>query len=217
VIPALLKSRSSRPCDATVSSTTSFTAAASRTSRPRASALPPDARIESATFAAPPPSTSVTTTSAPRAAMAPQLQEQLRRIGVRLELVRLDGPVWIQRRQRGEFDLDFSAATMDPAPSGVVQSWTCGGRGGSNLGQYCDPAVDSALDRAISSARGGEREWRAAYAALQNDAPALFLASPQTAFALHRRFRAVNLRPESLYSDLWRWSVDPGRRLPRDR
>ncbi|HEV8151265.1 MAG TPA: peptide ABC transporter substrate-binding protein [Gemmatimonadales bacterium] len=157
------------------------------------------------------------TTSAPRAAMAPQLQEQLRRIGVRLELVRLDGPVWIQRRQRGEFDLDFSAATMDPAPSGVVQSWTCRGRGGSNLGQYCDPAVDSALDRAISSARGGEREWRAAYAALQNDAPALFLASPQTAFALHRRFRAVNLRPESLYSDLWRWSVDPGRRLPRDR
>jgi len=157
------------------------------------------------------------TTSAPRVGMAPQVQEQLRRIGVRLELTRLDGPVWGQRRQRGEFDLDFSAAVMDPTPSGILQSWSCAGRAGSNYAQYCDPAVDSSLDRAIYSAHGGERPWRAAYTALQHDAPAIFLASPQTVFALHRRFREVNLRPESLYSDLWRWSVDPGRRLPRDQ
>jgi hypothetical protein len=26
----------------------------------------------------------------------------------------------------------------------------------------------------------------------------------------------VTIRPESFYGDLWRWSVDPGRRLPRD-
>jgi peptide/nickel transport system substrate-binding protein len=157
------------------------------------------------------------TTSAPRGAMAPQVQEQLRRLGIRVELARLDGPVWGQRRQHGEFDLDFSAAVMDPTPSGIVQSWSCAGRAGSNYAQYCDPAVDSSLDRAIYSPRSGEREWRAAYAALQHDAPAVFLASPRTVFALHRRFRDVTLRPESLYSDLWRWSVDPGHRLPRDR
>jgi len=157
------------------------------------------------------------TTSAPRVAMATQLQEQLRRAGVRIELIRLDGPVWGQRRQRGEFDIDFAAAVMDPSPAGIVQSWSCAGRAGSNYGQYCDPVVDRFLEQAISSPRGGERNWRAAYAALQNDAPAAFLAAPPVLLAVHRRYRGVSLRPESLYSDVWRWSVDPGRRLARDR
>jgi peptide/nickel transport system substrate-binding protein len=159
----------------------------------------------------------VPTSSAPRLAMATQVQEQLRRIGVRIELIRLEFPVWFERRQRGEFDVDFAAATMDPAPSGIVQSWTCAGRSGSNYAQYCDPAVDTYLEKAIYDPRGGERDWRAAYALLQNDAPAAFIASPPTLFALQRRYRGVTLRPESLYGDLWRWSVDPGRRLPRDR
>ncbi|HEV8598570.1 MAG TPA: peptide ABC transporter substrate-binding protein [Gemmatimonadales bacterium] len=159
----------------------------------------------------------VPTSSAPRMAMATQVQEQLRRIGVRIEQVRLEFPVWFERRKRGEFDVDFAAVTMDPAPSGIVQSWTCAGRAGSNFAQYCDPAVDAFLEKAINDPKGGEREWRAAYAALQNDAPAAFIASPPTLFALHRRYRNVHLRPESLYSDLWLWSVDPARRIARDR
>ncbi len=158
----------------------------------------------------------VTTTSAVRLTMAPQVQEQLRRIGVRLEIARMDGPVWAQRRHAGEFDLDFSSVTMDPSPTGIVQSWSCAGRGGSNVGQYCDPAVDSLFDAAISSPRSTGRDWRAAYAALQADAPAIFLASPLDLFAVHSRFRNVSLRAESLYHDLWRWSVDPARRIARD-
>ena len=157
------------------------------------------------------------TTSATRVSMATQIQEQLRQVGVRLELVRLDGPVWAQRRARGEFDLDFSSASMDLTPSGILQSWSCAGRAGSNYGQYCDPAVDSLLGKAIYDRRGGEREWRMAYAALQQDAPAAFIASPPNLLAVHRRYRGVVLRPESLYSDIWRWSVDPVARLPRDR
>jgi peptide/nickel transport system substrate-binding protein len=159
----------------------------------------------------------VATTSAPRLTMAPQVQEQLRRVGIRLDIVRLDAPVWIQRRVRGEFDLDFSSATMDPTPSGIVQSWTCAGRSGSNYAQYCNPALDAVLDTAIYSARSSDRVWRSAYSALQQDAPAVFIASAATVFALHSRFRQVSLRPESLYSDLWRWSVDPASRIARDR
>jgi peptide/nickel transport system substrate-binding protein len=151
-----------------------------------------------------------------RLTMAPQVQEQFRRIGARLDIVRIDGPVWIERRNRGDFDLDFSAATMDPSPSGIVQSWTCAGRNGSNVGQYCNPAVDSLIESAIASTTGSERQWRAAYAALTRDAPAIFLAAPTTLFALHSRFRNVIIRPESFYSDVWRWSVDPSRRIARD-
>ncbi|NOT07561.1 MAG: peptide ABC transporter substrate-binding protein [Gemmatimonadales bacterium] len=155
-------------------------------------------------------------TSAPRLTIAPQVQEQLRHVGIRIDIVRLDGPVWAERRNKGEFDIDFSSATLDPSPSGIVQSWTCAGRSGSNVGQYCNPAVDSLLDRAIYSTRRGDAEWRAAYAALQRDYPAVFLASSSSVFAIHSRFRGVTLRPESYYADIWRWSVDPARRIARD-
>lgn len=154
--------------------------------------------------------------NAARLTMAPQVQEQFRRIGVRLEIVRLDGPVWLERRNKGDFDLDFSSAVMDPSPAGIVQSWSCAGRDGSNVGQYCNPAVDSLFAAAIGARQGGDRAWRAAYAALQQDAAAIFLVAPNTVFALHDRYRQVSLRPESFYHDLWRWSVDPARRIGRD-
>lgn len=156
-------------------------------------------------------------TSATRMSMATQIQEQLRAIGVKIELAPLDGPVWGQRRQRGEFDIDFSSAVLDPSPRGIVQSWTCGGQAGSNVARFCDPEFDRLLERALRSRKTGEAEWRQAYQRLQADAPAAFLVSPSLLFAVHRRYRNVSLRPESLYGDLWRWSVDPARRIARDR
>jgi peptide/nickel transport system substrate-binding protein len=159
---------------------------------------------------------SVPATSATRAIMAPQVQEQLRRIGVRVEIVRLDFPVFIERRSKGEFDLDLSVANMDPSPSGIVQSWSCAGRAGSNVAWYCNTALDSLLDRTIYTRDGSEKSWRSAYAMLQADVPAVFLASPANSIAVHTRYRNVSFRPESLYGDLWRWSVDPGRRIARD-
>ena len=56
--------------------------------------------------------------SAIRALIAPMVQEQWRRIGVKVDLLRLDGPVWGERRGKGEFDIDFSSAVMDPSPPG---------------------------------------------------------------------------------------------------
>ncbi len=159
----------------------------------------------------------VPSTSAVRMKMATQIQEQLRQIGVRVELVALDGPVWAQRRGRGEFDLDFSSAVLDPSPRGIVQSWTCAGQAGSNVARFCDPEFDRMLERAMSSRRTGEAEWRRAYQRLQDDAPAAFLVSPPILFAVHGRYRSVSLRPESFYANLWRWSVDPSRRIARDR
>jgi len=144
------------------------------------------------------------------------LISELRRIGIRVDIDRLDFPVFIERRTKGEFDLDLSVANMDPSPSGIVQSWSCAGRGGSNVGWFCNPGLDSLLERSIYSQASGGRYWQAAYARLQGDVPAVFLASPAISIAVHGRFRNVSIRPESMYGDLWRWSVDPGRRISRD-
>ena len=58
-------------------------------------------------------------------------------MGVRLELLRLEPAVWGERRASGNFDIDFSAATQDPSPSGLAHSWSCDGPG--NVARYCDP------------------------------------------------------------------------------
>jgi len=154
--------------------------------------------------------------SAPRAMIAQLVQEQLRGVGVRIELVRLDGPVWAERRGKGEFDIDFSSASLDPSPAGLVQSWSCAGRTGSNVAQYCNPLVDSLIERAITG-RGDVRQlWRDAIEALNRDAPAIFVFAPANAMAVHRRFTGTVIRPEGWWSGIWRWRIAAGRQLPRD-
>ncbi|HEU5042472.1 MAG TPA: ABC transporter substrate-binding protein, partial [Gemmatimonadales bacterium] len=115
--------------------------------------------------------------SAVRQQMALLIQEQWRGIGVRAELVQLDGPVWNERRNAGAFDVDFSGTLQDPTPSGLTQSWSCEGK--NNVGRYCDPVVDSLLARAI---RGGDREpakaWHAVLRQIEATSPATFLYAP---------------------------------------
>jgi hypothetical protein len=99
-----------------------------------------------------------------------------------------------------------------------VQSWSCAGRGGSNVGQYCDPAFDSLVSRAASSTRKPRGTgWRAALRDAAEGRPGgLFLASP--IYAL-RRAHPLPQRDAPLRVVLqhdWRWSVDPARRIGRD-
>ena len=77
------------------------------------------------------------------------IQEQLRQVGVRLEVIRLEPAVWLERRAAGDFDIDFSSANQDPSPSGLAYSWTCDGAG--NAGHYCDRGADRLLFRAMAS------------------------------------------------------------------
>jgi len=157
------------------------------------------------------------TTSGVRKQMALQAQEQLRRIGVKVELVGMEGAAWNEARRRHDFDLDFSSAGLDPTPSGLVQSWSCAGLEGTNVGGYCDPKVDSLFEQAIFAPKDQVALWRRAIERLEDDAPAAFIYAPTYAFAVHRRYANVNLRPEGWWSALAEWSVIPGQQLPRDR
>ena len=90
-------------------------------------------------------------TSGLRRTMAQLIQEQYRQIGIRVDLVQLEFPVWLERRDAGDFDIDFSSTVQDPSPSGLTQSWTCAG--GTNRAHYCDPGVDSLVTRAIAAGK----------------------------------------------------------------
>jgi peptide/nickel transport system substrate-binding protein len=145
----------------------------------------------------------VTTSSQQRQRMAVMLQEQLRQVGVRLEVLRLEPAVWGERRAAGNFDLNFSAATQDPSPSGLAFSWSCEGPG--NVGHYCDRRADSLLFRAIASPGADRRLWHAFLRRVDENAPALLLYTQIYVAGVNRRFREVIIRPVSPWDSLWRW------------
>jgi peptide/nickel transport system substrate-binding protein len=145
----------------------------------------------------------VPASSQQRMQMAVMVQEQLRQVGVRLDVVRLEPAVWTERRAAGDFDIDFSASTQDPSPSGLAFSWTCDGPG--NAGRYCDRAADSLLSRAITSPTADRRLWQEFLRRVEEAAPAAFLYSQIYVFSVDRRFPEVTIRPVSAWSSLWRW------------
>lgn len=134
-------------------------------------------------------------------------QEQLRQVGVRIELQQLEVAVWQERRANGAFDIDFSAASQDPSPTGLTQSWSCAG--GSNVAQYCNPKVDSLIEDATLAPGQPTKIWHEVLSRIEADAPAVFMYGLSYAAAVDRRFTRVTIRPESSWLALWQWSVKP--------
>lgn len=157
----------------------------------------------------------VPSTSAARRQMAVQAQEQLRQVGVRLEVLVLERPVWQERHVGGNFDIGFGSASQDPTPAGLTQSWSC--TGGTNVARYCNPAVDSLMMRAILSPGNVAPLWREVLDRVEADAPAAFLFAPITVVAVHRRYERVAVLPGSPWLMVQDWRVRRGQDLPRDR
>jgi peptide/nickel transport system substrate-binding protein len=146
-------------------------------------------------------------TSAIRRQMALLAQEQLRQIGVRLELQSLEFPVWAERRAAGNFDIDFTSTVQDPSPAGLTQGWTC--NGGTNVTKYCDPRVDSLMERAVLGKSDPAETWVAVLQQIEADAPAAFLYALTYVYAVKRSFRNVKISPVSSWILLREWSPGP--------
>ena len=157
----------------------------------------------------------VPSTSAARRQMAVQAQEQLRQVGVQLEVLVLERPVWQERHVTGNFDIGFGSASQDPTPAGLTQSWSCAG--GTNVARYCNPIVDSLMLRAILSPGDVAPLWREVLDRVEADAPAAFLFAPVTVVAVHRRYERAAVLPGSPWLMVHDWRVRRGQDLPRDR
>lgn len=146
-------------------------------------------------------------TSAIRRQMALLVQEQLRQIGVKIELQQVEFPVWSERHTAGNFDIDFTSTVQDPTPSGLTQAWTC--NGGTNVAKYCDPRVDSLMERAVLGKGDPGQTWVAALRQIEADAPAAFLYAPTYVYAVKRHFQSVKINPVSSWILLREWSPGP--------
>jgi peptide/nickel transport system substrate-binding protein len=155
---------------------------------------------------------SLPNTSAIRKQMSALIQEQLRAVGIRIELQQYEFPVWSERRTAGDFDLDFAGLSQDPSPAGLTQSWSC--KGGNNIARYCNPRLDSLMEEAELGRGNPAQQWNAVLRQIEADAPAVFLYAPTYVYAVNRRFQNVSLNPVSSWSMLREWSVAPATSTP---
>ncbi len=85
----------------------------------------------------------VPTTSVLRKQYARLLQEEYRAIGVRVDIDEVENSVVSQRVGTGHYDTAILSRASDPSPSsGISQTWTRAGFGGTNFGRYYNPEFE---------------------------------------------------------------------------
>ncbi len=162
----------------------------------------------------------VPTTSVLRRQYARLLQEQFHAIGVRVDIDELEPSVVNQRVATGKFDTALLSRGNDPSPSsGIAQSWTRAGFGGSNFGRYYNADFEQLVDRAVTATSRDQARalWRRAMETLNADAPGVFLYALENVGAVDKRIENVQFRPDSWAALLRTWRIPPDRMIDRDR
>jgi peptide/nickel transport system substrate-binding protein len=164
----------------------------------------------------------VPSSSRNRVRMAVLLQEQLRPLGVQMNIEQLDYAAFVERSRQRRFDAVFGAWRIDVGPQGIRQTWgTAGSRSanGLNYGSYENAAFDAQIDSALTAGdpRSARIHFRRAQQIIVADAPAIWMYEPRITIGIHARLRPQRVRPDAWWAGLADWSVDPSMRLPRDR
>jgi peptide/nickel transport system substrate-binding protein len=152
--------------------------------------------------------------------MGPLLQEQLRRMGIRVQLEQLEASTEGDREARGAFDAALGGWTMSSSPDGMKGAWSSQGIGknGVNYGSYSNPRFDALLDSALRADSAQARDkFTTALAVINEDAPAIWLYEPRKILGVHRRIRTTEMRPDAWWFDLADWYIPRSERLLRDR
>jgi peptide/nickel transport system substrate-binding protein len=164
-------------------------------------------------------------TSAIRQKYSQLLQEQFRRIGVKLDIDAVDLKTYQARVQPGQKAGDFDAIIQtfqtDPSPSGMRQNWSTAGIGpeGQNLMRYSNPRTDAMIDSMSTSFDPAKVKYYAsrAFQQIADDAPAIWLYDITEVNAVNRRITVPPTRPDGWWRNLAEWSIPPDKRIERDR
>lgn len=156
-----------------------------------------------------------------RGQFAQVIQEQLRVLGVAVEIDQVENNVMFERAQAGRFDAVIQVWVTDPSPAASVpQTWTRAGFGEQNFGRYHNPAFERALEHASltpGTVAAVKANWRVAFEILNADVPAVWLFAPASNAAVHKRVADVRIRPESWWALVWTWRIPPDQLIARDR
>jgi peptide/nickel transport system substrate-binding protein len=146
------------------------------------------------------------------------LQRQLSRVGVDLALERLSLPQLSERLRSGQFDSFIAPTSSGRSFEWLYRRWHSPEGPQAEHQDSSYRGADTILEH-LRTVRS-ESEIRSAIADLQQrffeDAPAVFLAWPETTRAVSARFDVGERDDPDVYANLWRWRVAaPDRRAAK--
>jgi len=108
--------------------------------------------------------------------MAQIVQDNLKKVGIDMEIALLEVGAWVERRKAGQFDGAEALWSGRPDPDGNMFSHLTTG-GANNWGKYTNPKLDELLGQARSSPNQGDRKrlYGEALRILIEDSPLVFL------------------------------------------
>lgn len=164
-------------------------------------------------------SVSVPSSSRIRVQTAVLLQEQLRQIGVKVDVDQLAFPALIDKAHKHAFDTYIGQWNTQPSPGAVIGSWgIAASRGGNNYGSYENPVFDAYVDSGVTAFDMSKRRQylTKAYETIIQDAPAIWLAEPKQLVGYHSRLQLAPMRPDAWWSHLADWWIPSDKRIARD-
>lgn len=164
----------------------------------------------------------VPSSSLNRLKMGVLLQEQFRKIGVRMELDQMEYATFGTRQKARDFDAALSSWHLGSSAGVVKETWTSAAASvpsGLNYGSYTNARFDAYVDSATSAMDLGlsRRYYTLAYQTAIQDAPAIWLYEPRMVLGIHRRIKPTSIRPDAWWYSLGDWYIPAGEQIPRDR
>jgi len=147
----------------------------------------------------------VPSSSESRKQLALIIQDQLKRLGVRVEVVPIEVTQFFARRPPGDFDASLESYGGDPAPWSLLDRWGCGAA--ANYGRYCNRTADSLLRAAHLAQRDPAPPIRAWLRTLAADHPAVFLFAADRVYVIPKYYNNVSFQIESPWQRVWTWTL----------
>jgi peptide/nickel transport system substrate-binding protein len=141
------------------------------------------------------------------------MQDELRRIGVAMDIDPIDNAALAARLSAHNFDAALIELDWDPSPLSARQLWRTPADASSetaNFGGYTNPDFDAAIESAASAVDSGAAHASAsrAWYALVRDAPAIWLYDLERVAAIRRCIRPSGVRADAWWSALSEWTID---------
>ena len=162
----------------------------------------------------------VPSSSTQRMQLAVLIQDEMKKLGVQVEIEQTDFPTMGRRYAAREFDAAIVGTLLDPSPANIKQSWGSAstGPGGSNAAGYQSPVFDAYLDsasHALDPARA-RAYYRHAYETIIADAPAVWINEASTLAGAAKRVHPVRMRADNWAVNLAEWFIPASERIARD-
>lgn len=154
----------------------------------------------------------VPTTASAGQRAAVVMQEQLRRVGIGMDIEPTDNAALVARLSAHNFDAALMQLDWDPSPLSARQLWGTAADASiesANFSGYSSPAFDAAIDSAaaatdsIAARSAMSRAWQT----LASDAPAIWLYDLERVAALRRCIRPSGVRADAWWSALSDWAI----------